>query len=99
MNNDKIYVVDTSNPEAIKGLAQAIAQAKEMDISSTDVERQELTHTEAAKFLELSKVTIVKYRNAGLIPYRKVGRRIFYYLDDLEKVDTKSYKKLKTDKK
>ena len=42
-----------------------------------------MTNKEVMAFLGLSKTTLQRYRNDGLLPYSKVGANIFYRYQDV----------------
>lgn len=40
----------------------------------------------AANYLCVTKRTIINWRNKGIIPYKKVGDKIYYNIDQLDKL-------------
>ena len=42
-----------------------------------------LSRAETLKFLKLSPPTLYRYQNTGLLPYHKVGRKIYFKKTDL----------------
>lgn len=53
--------------------------------ASKEVEIEEgfLTRAEALKFLKISSPTLHRYQKSGLLPYHKVGRKVFFKKTDL----------------
>ena len=55
-----------------------------------------LTNSELAELMKVSKKTLQKWRDTGLITYSKIGREIFYKLSDvlimLDKMKVEAYK-------
>ena len=42
-----------------------------------------MSNREAMEFLDLSKATLQRYRDSGILPYSKIGGNIFYKYSDL----------------
>ena len=42
-----------------------------------------LSNREAMEFLDLSKATLQRYRDRGILPFSKIGGNIYYRYDDL----------------
>ena len=57
------------------------------DIRKENLELQDewLSTAEAAKFLKVSKKTLLRYRNMGKLPYSKDGRKVRYKKSDIIK--------------
>ncbi len=49
--------------------------SRETTITSDD---QRLSQTECAQMLDVSVVTLINYRKKNLIPFYKIGSRVFY---------------------
>ena len=45
-----------------------------------------LSNREAMDFLDLSKATLQRYRDRGVLPYSKMGNNIYYKYADLVRV-------------
>ena len=43
-----------------------------------------LTNQEVMDYLDLSRATLRRHRDAGRLPYAKIGQRIYYHMDDIE---------------
>jgi len=67
---------------AILGKVEAI----ENKLGNERNEDKWLSTGEAAAELNVSERTIMNYKSAGIIPYSKVGGRLYYKRSDLEKV-------------
>lgn len=47
---------------------------------------QYLTDAELAKYLKLSRRTLLEYRNSGILPYYQIGGKILYRESDIEEL-------------
>jgi hypothetical protein len=74
--------------EAIEEINHPLASSKEVEI-----EDGFLTRAEALKFLKISSPTLHRYQKAGLLPYHKVGRKIYFKKIDLVDATKVSSKK------
>jgi len=68
---------------AIQKLAKTIGQNKQ-DIISSD--EQYLTIDQAAKLLQVSRVTLWDWKKKGILPAFKIGRQVRYKLSDIQKI-------------
>lgn len=51
---------------------------------------RKLTRAEAAKALHVTEVTIDEYRRNGLLPFQKLGARVFFKHSDIVNAGTKA---------
>lgn len=42
--------------------------------------------TNLAKYLGVSRVTAQKYKSAGLLPFKQIGRKIYFEISEVNKV-------------
>jgi len=54
---------------------------------------QWLSGPEVCKILRISTRTLVNYRRRGTLPYAKIGRKIYYKLEDVEQLLERHYVK------
>jgi excisionase family DNA binding protein len=64
--------------EAVEELKQRLTHQKEEEI-----EPGFITRSQAIKFLNISAPTLYRYQKTGLLPYHKVGRKIYFNKTDL----------------
>ncbi|MDB5005696.1 MAG: hypothetical protein JWP45_89 [Mucilaginibacter sp.] len=69
--------VKESVNDAAKNLVQELNRQKE-SVELNKVADGFLTRTQVADLLNISIVTLHRYQKEGLIPYRRVGRRILF---------------------
>ena len=62
---------------AMEQVNQNLTVSKEEEIEGF------LSRSEALKFLKLSSPTLHRYQKAGLLPYHKVGRKVYFKKTDL----------------
>ena len=69
-------------------IAEAIMQERERfkNESSTEVKERYLTRSEVAKNLGVSKPTLCRWMNKGILIPKKIGRRILYAESEINKV-------------
>ena len=53
---------------------------------------RDMTDTELAEMLKLSKRTLLEYRNSGKIPYYQIGGKILYRESDIERLLAENHK-------
>ena len=53
---------------------------------SSQTPKEWLSNREAMEFLDLSKATLQRYRDSGILPYSKMGSNIYYKYADLVRV-------------
>ncbi|MCO4291348.1 helix-turn-helix domain-containing protein [Solitalea sp. MAHUQ-68] len=51
-----------------------------------------LTFDEAAEILSVSKVTLTEWRKRGIMPYQKIGKRVYFKQSDLLTVGEVKFK-------
>ncbi|MGZ8890813.1 MAG: helix-turn-helix domain-containing protein [Nitrososphaeraceae archaeon] len=73
-------IILTNNPEEYKNLLketfQELLQEKEpLEESSLE---QPLTTEGACKFLNISKTTLCDWKKKGIVPYFKLGKRVYF---------------------
>lgn len=80
------------NPEQRAELCSEIVAAILAKIPFTQSGEQDrkLTKTEAAKALNVTEVTIDEYRRKGLLPYQKLGARVYFKHSDIVNAGTKA---------
>jgi hypothetical protein len=67
-----------------RSVERAVARSlDDFDALSEDATKEWLTNKEAQSFLGLSKATLQRYRDNGILPYSKVRTNIYYRYDDL----------------
>lgn len=71
--------------ECVKhAVKEAVEEINQLPISSQNVEIEGfLSRMETLKFLKLSSPTLYRYQKSGLLPYHKVGRKIYFKKTDL----------------
>jgi len=52
--------------------------------NQTSLELKWLDHQDVCKILNISKRTLDKYRERGMLPYSKIGGKVFYRLSDID---------------
>ncbi|WP_461449801.1 helix-turn-helix domain-containing protein [Mucilaginibacter sp.] len=52
-----------------------------------------LTRAETLKFLKISSPTLQRYQKSGLLPYHKVGRKVYFKKTDLVEATKVNLKK------
>lgn len=65
---------------AVEEIKQNLTQQKE-----DEIEPGFITRSQAIKFLNISAPTLYRYQKTGLLPYHKVGRKIYFNKADLVK--------------
>lgn len=85
-----VFIIDTNNPESIKGLQMAMVEAMKDMKEETEETEEHISQKEAIAFLGISEPTFIKLRNAEQIPFKQVGRQYHYYKSQLKKVNTKT---------
>lgn len=69
--------VKESVNDATQNLVHELNRQKE-SVESNNVADGFLTRNQVAELLNISVVTLFRYQKEGLIPYRRVGRRILF---------------------
>jgi len=64
--------------DAFEELKQSLTHQKEEEIGPGFI-----TRSQAIKFLNISPPTLYRYQKTGLLPYHKVGRKIYFNKTDL----------------
>ena len=80
--------ITTYNPKELKSLIkQAITEINENDISIGSKENEDIffDQRQAAKFLNISLPTIIKWKKNGKIPYYQEGRKVLFNKSELLK--------------
>lgn len=68
------------------------------DLNESNIQSEFITRKEALVFLKISSPTLHRYQKAGLIPYYKVGRKVYFKISELvisTKVNTNETVKIK----
>jgi len=83
---ETVSIVSTSEiKETIsRSVADAIQSVVGLSPNRDATEKAWLSNREAAKYLNLSKTTLQRYRTSGVLPHSKLGGNIFYRRSDIE---------------
>ena len=63
------------------------------DLANEKATSKWLSTNESCAFLKISIRTMMNYRSKGIIPYSKIGSKIYYKLSDLERHLENNYKR------
>ncbi|MCC8410989.1 helix-turn-helix domain-containing protein [Mucilaginibacter sp. UR6-1] len=78
INNSIEQCVTNAVRNALVELKQESAHQK-----NEELEAGFITRAEAVKFLKISYPTLHRYQKAGLLPYHKIGRKVYFKQADL----------------
>lgn len=78
MNQNFEQCVKHAVKEAFSELIPDLTHQKEEEI-----EPGFITRSQAIKFLNISPPTLYRYQKTGLLPYHKIGRKIYFNKSDL----------------
>ena len=80
-------VVVTSPPALQQMVSETVEAAVTKAVArlapSSNPPKEWLTNREAMDFLDLSKSTLQRYRDEGILPFSKIGGNIFYRREDI----------------
>jgi excisionase family DNA binding protein len=70
----------------VKNAVKSIVEELKQDLThqkEEEIESGFITRSQAIKFLNISPPTLYRYQKTGLLPYHKVGRKIYFNKRDL----------------
>ena len=71
--------------DALEAYSEKVLEASSIDDEAA-FEKKWLTNEEAMEYLGLSRSTLHRWRKSGKIPYSKVGRNVYYRLEDIREM-------------
>jgi hypothetical protein len=77
---DKIFLTSISEEELFGLIQKAVNEAV-----NRKQEKELLNFKETCNFIGISSSSLHKYKSKNLIPYRKLGKRIFFNRNDVMK--------------
>lgn len=88
--NENLLVI-TSSEELQRLLDEAVAATLPQHFEDhappgREPPKEVLSNREAMEFLDLSKSTLQRYRDGGVLPYSKLGGNVYYEREDLLRV-------------
>lgn len=91
-DNNKIILISITESELQNLISNAVREALVIN-----QEKQILSFKEVCEMLNISASCLNKWKSEGKIPYKKLGKRIFFSRTDIKAAlnETGNYKKLK----
>ena len=77
-------IILTSKADLRAFVTESIEKAFDARFEKPTPEKEWLTNKEAMALLDVSKATLQRYRNSGLIPYSKVEGNVYYRSRDIQ---------------
>jgi excisionase family DNA binding protein len=84
-----IYTIST---DEFKAILKGCIREELSKINSAKDEEELLKADEAATLLQVSKMTLYKWRKAGILPFHRISSRIYFKKSELLEAMTKSPK-------